>query len=56
MKLVEKTIKVIELNHEESKLLITLLNYCHHRATKHQSPVTAFQDRIEAFRKQLEII
>lgn len=56
MKFIEKTIKVIELSHEESKMLINLLNYCHHRATKHNSPVSQYSEQIEKFRRQLEII
>jgi hypothetical protein len=56
MKLIEKTIKVIELSHEESKMLINLLNYCYHRATKHKSPVSQYSEQIEKFRKELEII
>jgi hypothetical protein len=56
MELKEKTIKVIELSVEESKLLITLLDYCYHRAEEHQTYVSQYADRIKKFRKQLKII
>jgi len=56
MKLKERTIKVVELNEDETKLFTTLLNYCYHRATCHQSPITSYQDKINKMRKELKII
>jgi len=56
MKLIEKKVKVVELEPEETTLLIELLNYCYHRAEKHESPISRFADEIKEFRKQLKII
>lgn len=56
MKLIEKTIKVVELDIEETKLLINLLNYCFHRAEKHDTPISQYANEIEKFRKELKII
>lgn len=56
MKLKIKEVKIIELDIEESKLLIELLNYCYHRAEKHETPVSKFADQIREFRKELKII
>lgn len=56
MKLKTIEVKIIELNIEESKLLIELLNYCYHRAVSHNTFVSKYAEQIEKFRKQLEII
>jgi hypothetical protein len=56
MKLKTIQTQVVELDEKEIKLLITLLNYCYHRAECHQSPVSQFKDRIKQFRKDLQII
>jgi hypothetical protein len=56
MKLVEKTFKVIEMNVDESKVLVELLNYCSHRADCHNSPVSRYSNQIKKMRQELNII
>ncbi len=56
MELKTKEVKIIELNIEESKLLIELLNYCYHRAEKHETPISHYADEIMKMRKELKII
>ena len=48
-----KTTVEYTFNEEEVKLIEFCLNYCYHRATKHRSPVTSYQDKINKLRKQL---
>lgn len=58
----KKTIKVIEQETfcfdkpEEVKLLKELINYCWHRAYKHNTPITQFKDKIEKLRCEMGII
>jgi len=56
MKLKTIEVKIVELEPQETKLLIELLNYCYHRAVKHDSPVSKFAEQIEIMRKDLKII
>jgi len=56
MKIQREVVQKIELDEEETKLIIELLNYCYHRAFKHKSPVTIFAERIQKLRRGLGII
>ena len=56
MKKIEKKVEVIELDLQETKLLIEIINYAYHRAEKHDTPMTKFADEIKKMRKDLKII
>ena len=48
-----KTTVEYTFNKEEIELIKFCLNYCHHRATCHRSPVSSYRKEIDTLRKQL---
>ena len=56
MKIKTKEIKYVELDTEETKFFITMLNYAWHRAVKHKTQMTQFTPKIEQMRRELGII
>lgn len=60
MKIKTRIIETIEkdyiLEPQDLKVIIDCLNYCHHRATKHKSPMCSIHEHIQRLRKEFGII
>lgn len=53
-KLIYKEYYLLKLNKRTLKTLINCLDYCYHRAIKHETPVTPYAENIDKLRELLK--